>query len=351
MRYRTPQHRVPKVRAVADALLEARRVVLTTHVNADGDGCGCEAALAVWLAERGVTARIVNPTAFPDMYAFLLEGREELLLEPSDDAGAKFCRSADLAVVLDTGEKSRLGRLNPLLARVPRAVVDHHEPGEKPIEGLDLRDPTACAAGELVYDILLAADGGRPWPPGAVRGLYVAILTDTGSFRFSNTTAACHRIAADLLERGVDPEAIFRKVYATAPLRRYRLLRAALDHLEVDEEHGLAWMTVPRDAYDELGASADDLEGLVEYPRSIAGVEVAMIFRETDGGDTKISFRSNGPVNVNRLATRFGGGGHRKAAGALASGPLAEVRRAVLSAVREAVREGREGDAARRSAG
>lgn len=333
--YRTPEHRSARVAQIVQALQRARRIVLTTHVNADGDGAGCEAALVAWLEARGAQAKIVNPTAYPETFEFLLTRPDAVLDAKSPDA-ASYCAAADLAIVVDTCEAPRIARVNPLVEALPKVLIDHHQPGESPLDGLALLDPGACASGELVYDILLAADG--TWPEPTVTGLYVAVLTDTGSFRFSNATPASHLIAADLLARGVDPEVIFERVYATWLPRRLALLRASLGELETDPEHGLAWMTVPRAVYAELEATSDDLEGFVDYPRSIKGVHVALLFRETDEGHTKVSFRSNGPVDVNALAARFGGGGHVKAAGAYVDGPVAEVRPRVIAAARDAVR-------------
>lgn len=333
--YRTPEHRTARVAEIVHALKNARRVVLTTHVNADGDGAGCEAALAAWLEARGAQAKIVNPTPYPETYEFLLP-RPDVVLDAKSPDAASYCAAADLAIVVDTCDASRIARVNALVDALPKVLIDHHQPGESPLQGLALLDPGACASGELVYDVLLAADGA--WPEPAVTGLYVAVLTDTGSFRFSNSTPASHLMAADLLARGVDPEAIFERVYATWPPRRLALLRASLGELETDLDHGLAWMTVPRAVYAALGATSDDLEGFVDYPRSIKGVQVAMLFRETDERHTKVSFRSNGPVDVNALAARFGGGGHVKAAGAFVEGAVGEVRPRVVAAARDAVR-------------
>jgi phosphoesterase RecJ-like protein len=226
-----------------------------------------------------------------------------------------------------------------LVREVPKIVIDHHPPGPDPLEGISLRDPDACATGELVFDLLLKAGG--PWPSETVRGLYVALLTDTGSFRFSNTSPDTHRIVAFLVARGADPEELYRLSYGNVPLRKVRLLHAALAELEVDPEGDVAWMTVPTEAFNELGANADDIEGLVDYPREIRGIEVGLLFRETARGATKVSFRSNGKVDVNALARQFGGGGHVRASGAVVERSLDEVRAEVLDAVRSAVRRER----------
>ena len=340
MSYQTPDSRRTAVAEVLRALEKARRILLTTHVNADGDGLGSEVALAAWLRGQGKESWIINPTPLPDSLAFLLPDRSW-----SIDAGSSRARetaeAVEIAVVLDTGEVSRIGRVAELIGGTPTAVIDHHPPGSDPISGVSLRDPEAAATGELVFDLLKKAGG--LWPPETALGLYVAILSDTGCFRFSNSSPNAHRIAAELLEMGVDPEETHRKVYGSVPLRKFRLLHAALAELEVDEEGGVAWMTVPTRDFADLGASPDDIEGLVDYPRGIQGVEVGILFRETARGATKVSFRSNGKVDVNALARLFGGGGHVKASGALVARPVAEVREEVIRETRRAVREGVKG--------
>lgn len=336
MSYRTPDHRRAAVREVLDLLRAARRVILTTHLNADGDGAGCEAAMASWLRALGAEAWIVNPTTYPDAFRFVLE-REEWVVSADSSRAEELTADADLALVLDTGEIHRIGRVKPLIQAVPTIVVDHHPAGDSAIAGTHFRDPRACATGELCYDLLLAAGG--PWTTEVVEGLYLAIMTDTGSFRFSNSTPGGHVVAAELIERGVDPEAIYRHVYGSFPLRRFRILEASLEHLDVDESGLVAWMTVPREICESLGAEPEDLDGLVDYPRSVSGVEVGLLFRETGRGQVKISLRSNGRVDVNVLARRFGGGGHVRASGALVKGSLDQVRKQVVEEAAGAARE------------
>src|SRR5262249_38812613 len=159
--------------------------------------------------------------------------------------------------------------------------------------------------------------------------------TDTGGFRFSNTTPRALRVAGALLEVGVDPESIYESVYASAPEGRVRLLAEVLQTLVVEPEHGLAWVTVPQDALERHDATADDLDGIVEHPRSIAGVRLALLFRQIANGRIKVSFRSIGAVDANELAHQFGGGGHIKAAGASLEGSLAAVQERVLTAARK----------------
>lgn len=333
MSYRTPAARGPAVKAVKDALLAARRAVLTTHINADGDGAGSEAAVLSWMRANGSEAWIVNPTSFPDNFRFLVEN-EDWILDAGSSKARDVCEQADLAVVLDTGEVPRIGRVRSLIRELTTVVIDHHQPSDQPIGGISLRDPEACATGELIYDVLTATNG--PWTPFALEGMYIAILTDTGSFRFTNATPGSHRVVADLVERGVDPEAMYAKAYGAYPLRKFRLLELALATLEFDEESGVAWMIIPGGAMEAVGATGDDLEGMVDVPRGVEGAQVGLLFRPTTTGEVKVSLRSNGPVDVNELARRFGGGGHIKASGAMVSGPMDEAVRKVVDVTRAA---------------
>jgi phosphoesterase RecJ-like protein len=246
----------------------------------------------------------------------------------------KHLERADAIVVLDIADLGRLGHLGPVLERrgVPVACIDHHvSAGELPA-GPRLVDSAACATGELVYDLARTAkwsiDGDM------ARALYVALLTDTGGFRFSNTTARTLQVAANLLEHGVEPEEIYRLVYASEPEGRVRVIAEVLETLVVEPDVGLAWVTVPPGALARYGLGPDELEGVVEFPRSIHGVRLALLFRRIANGRTKVSFRSVGDVDAADLAGRFGGGGHRRAAGASIAGDLSEVQEQVLAVAR-----------------
>jgi len=332
-----PETRRAALEEIATTLLNAQRVALTTHVNADGDGAGSEVAIASWLAALGKHVRLVNPTPYPDMFRFLLED-PAWVADAATSAGDVALREADLLVVLDTAEPGRIGRVARVTTGRVVIVIDHHVEANASFSGPGIQDVNACATGELVYDLLLVAGLPRPWAETVLNGIYTAIVTDTGSFRFSNTTRRAHAIAGDLLEQGVDPEAMYRRIYATVPLRRITLLRHALERLEVDPEYPITWITIERGAMDRLGATSEDLEGVVDHARSIEGTEVAILFRETSDGSTKVSLRSAGEANVNAVARQFGGGGHIKASGALVPEPLAQVRPRVLEATRAALR-------------
>jgi phosphoesterase RecJ-like protein len=328
--------------AFARAFQPGRRICLTTHVNPDGDGLGSEAGLAHLLRARGHEVSVTNPTPTPPRFRFLFDDLPGV--DRSREA-VKEIRRADLIIVLDISDLSRLGMLaEPVRERgVPVGCIDHHVSQGSLPEGPRLVDPTAAATGELVFE--LAAANGWRITVEAARGLYVAVLTDTGGFRFSNTRPRTLRIAADLLETGLDPEAIYLDVYARAPEGRPRLFAEALQTLVVEPEIGLAWVTVPPGAIERLGVSSDDLDGVVEFPRSIEGVRMALLFREVSQGRVKVSLRSVGDVDVAAFARPFGGGGHTKAAGLSLTGSLAEVQHTVLEAARAYLKgDGRRGD-------
>jgi phosphoesterase RecJ-like protein len=323
--------RIAAARDFGAAFAPGQRVCLTTHVNPDGDGLGSEAGLAHLLRARGVDAVVTNPTETPPRFEFLFSDL------PGVDRTAeaiKELRRSDLIVVLDIADLGRLGMLGTTVRDrgVPVACIDHHVGMGILPPGPRYLDAGAAATGELVFEIAFA--NGWRIDQEAARGLYVAILTDTGGFRFSNTRPRTLRVAAELLETGVDPEQIYLEVYARAPEGRPRLFAEALQTLVVEPEHGLAWVTVPPGAIERLGVSSDDLDGVVEFPRSIEGVRMALLFREVSQGRIKVSLRSVGDVDVAAFARRFGGGGHTKAAGLALVGSLAEVQSAVLSAAR-----------------
>jgi phosphoesterase RecJ-like protein len=325
-----PAERAAAAREVAAAFPAGARVMLTTHVNADGDGVGSEVGLWHLLTARGAHPVITNPTPIPERFGFIVPPDADR----SDRAQREIAR-ADVVTVLDIGDLGRLGDLGPAVARrgAPVVCIDHHVSGGTLPPGPRLVAPEATATAELVYDLAVAS--GWPVTPEVARALYVGVLMDTGGFRFSNTTPRALRVAAALLETGVDPEGIYEQVYASAPEGRVRLTAEVLQTLVVEPDRGIAWVTVPPGALERHRATPDDLDGIAEFPRSIAGVRLALMFRQLANGRVKVSLRSMGGVDVAALAARFGGGGHHKAAGASLEGALGAVQTRVLAAARE----------------
>ena len=325
-----PPTRRAAIQGLASELVAGRRVAISTHLNADGDGCGSESALARLLARQGLTPRIVNPTPWPDMFDFLL-GDD---VDDQTPRGSKALRDIELLVVLDISDVKRLGSLADAVRAltVPKLVIDHHEPSADPAGTIIVSDTAACATAELVYDVAIVM--GWEITPQVARALYTGMLTDTGGFRFSNTSPRCLSVAGQLLAHGVDPEEMYTRIYASAPAGRVRLMAEVLGSLQVDESHGLSWLTMGPDALEKHGVKAEDLDGIVEHARSIAGTRMALFFRDLGHGKVKVSFRSVGGTDVNAFARRFGGGGHAKASGAMLPGTLDQVRDLVVEAAR-----------------
>ena len=196
-----------------------------------------------------------------------------------------------------------------------------------------MSDTTACATAELVYDLAIVM--GWEITADVARSLYTGMLTDTGGFRFSNTSPRCLAVAGQLLAYGVDPEDMYTRIYASAPAGRVRLMAEVLGTLQVDEALGLSWLTMNADALEKHNVKSEDLDGIVEHARSIAGTRMALFFRDLGHEKVKVSFRSVGGTDVNAFAKRFGGGGHAKASGALLPGTLEQVRDLVVAAARE----------------
>ena len=333
---------IPEARRVALvtvlAQLEgARRVALSTHINADGDGCGSEVGLAHLLAARGIAVRIVNPTPWPAMFRFLLDESAGVVRDESA-RGAAALAEVDRLIVLDISDVRRLGALADAVRALPKPplVIDHHLPGDEPPGTIHVTDTAACATGELVHDAWMVA--GLPIPPAAATALYTAMLTDTGGFRFSNTSARCLAVASHLVTSGVDPEAMYRRIYASVSLGRIRLLSEALRTVTVDSAIGLSTIDIAPGLLERHNVTPEDLDGVAEYPRSIEGTRLAVLFRDLGHGRVKVSFRSVGTVDANAIARTFGGGGHAKAAGALIDGTLAEVKARVTAVARDVLR-------------
>lgn len=325
-----PAARRAAIEALAPELLAAKRIALSTHINADGDGCGSESALAQLLMQKGVDVRIVNPTPWPEMFRYLLDGG----VKDHSPKGAAALRDVERLVVLDISDVGRLGNLADAVRALPNKplVIDHHLPGREPPGPLTVTDTTACATGELIYDVAVVL--GLEITPGIATAIYTALLTDTGGFRFSNTSSRCLAVASQMIAAGVDPEMMYRRIYASVPVGRLKLVSDALRTIEVDAAVGLATIDVEAGALERYDVSAEDLDGVAEYPRSIVGTRLALLFRDLGHGKVKVSFRSIGDVDANAIAKQFGGGGHAKASGALIEGALADVKAKVTAAAR-----------------
>jgi len=313
--------------ALHDFLGRHRRVLLTTHVNPDGDAIGSEVAFARWLASRGVQVRILNDSPTPAAFTWLTASNP---IEVYDEALAETrFAEADALVVLDTSNRQRIGRLARHLDLHPIAVaiVDHHVTHDG-FGQVNVVEPELASTASLVYELVREA-GWLP-DPIAAEALYVGLFTDTGNFRYSNTDARAHRMAADLVDLGVEPQLTTSRVHASAPPGRLRFFGEVLAELEMREGGRLAVMMARPEQFERHGLVGADTEGLVDMPRAIAGVEVVALFSEVDPGRIKVSLRSTGRVSIDQVCARWGGGGHPHAAGVQMRGTLEQARERVL---------------------
>jgi phosphoesterase RecJ-like protein len=309
-----------------------QRFLLTTHVRPDGDGLGSMLALGVVLQQQGKAVRMTIASSFPPRYNFLdPEQRIKQFTTPGDDF-----RDAEAVIVLDTGTWNQLGVFGPFLRSLPAAklVIDHHVTQDD-LGARRFVDTTAEATGRLVYEAIAAL--GVPLTPAAAGALFVAVAMDTGWFRHGNTTPATFALAAELVRAGARPDLLYERIYEHNSLARLKLMGLVLDRMQTAEGGRVAFTEVRRGDYEKTGSMPLDTEDLVNLPRSIAGVEVGLLFLEQPRGGVKVSFRSRETVDVARVAERFGGGGHRQASGAVLEMPLDTAREVVLDAVRAAL--------------
>ena len=321
--------------AIRQEIQRNQNFILTTHVNPDGDGLGSQVALARYLrspAGGRKTVHLLNSSPVPPNYAFLDPNREIEVFDATRHGDV--VRDAQVIFILDISDWERLRELGKVARTAPirKVCVDHH-PSEQPLGDIAVIHSEASATGELIYELLTHL--GAALDQKMAEALYTAIMTDTGSFRFSNTNPRAHEIVARLIEAGAAPQPIYQRVYESQSREKVRLFAKALDKLNFEAGGELAWFALPQTLLRECGAQPRDTEGFADYPRSIDGVEVSLMFLETENGRVKVSFRSKGRHVINGLANRFGGGGHPYAAGALMDGPLGKAIASVLMETKE----------------
>ncbi len=303
------------------------RFLIACHENPEGDAIGSELALALALRKMGKTATVLNSDPVPGNLAFL-PGADTVILDADGS-------SYEVAVVVDCGSIERTGRVRDELRKCPVVVdIDHHSTHDAQGDYC-LVDPEAPATGILVHRILSAL--GFPIDRDIAVNIYVAILTDTGSFRYSNATPEAFSVAGDLVRIGVDPWEVAEKVYETQTAAKLGLLGRVLGSLEIAAGGRVAAVTTFKKDLRDFSATKDHLEGFINYPRAIAGVEVAAAFREETPGEFRVSLRSKGRVDVSAVASALGGGGHRNAAGCTVPGTIDEVKKRVFGMLEAAL--------------
>ena len=317
------------MKAPEDLLKKIRlgnRFLLTSHINPDGDAIGSELGLARLLRSMGKGAVVWNRDPIPTIYR-PLPGSDRV--HTGEEPPAGFPDRFDGIIVLECPSPDRTGLEQHLSAR-PIINIDHHL-GNQLYGSVNWVDSAAPAVGEMVYRLAqglkLALD------PETASCLYLTLVTDTGGFRFSNATPAAFEAAAALVRDGAHPEQVSQWLYESQPLPVVRLVGEMLQTLQIHEDGRVATARLTPEMFDRVGASPGDSEGLIDFPRSIAGVEAVALIRQREDGTHKVSLRSRGEVDVEKIARHHGGGGHRNAAGFVLEGDGEEARRKVAEAL------------------
>ena len=328
-------------RQTIDVLSRCKRVLVTTHVRPDGDALGTTAALVLALRTKGIEAEVLLLSHLPRKYAFIYQdhGIVHHDVEQGWPAGGFPFDRFDALFVADTGTWSQLPGLEERIAgwRVPKLVLDHHLT-QQDWADVKLVATEAAAAAEVAAELLDA--WGVSFDKPIAEALYLGIATDTGWFQFANTRPYTLRLAARLMEAGVDTDRMYRLLYQNERAERLALQTRAQQSLELSEGGRLATMRVSKADFEQTRAAVPDTENLINIPLQIRTVEVSILFVEPgDGGPVRVSLRSKGAVDVARFAEQFGGGGHARASGLKLDGRFDEAYERVVSAMREQLRK------------
>lgn len=321
-----------------DQLSRCRRVLLTTHVRPDGDALGTAAAMQMGLAQRNIASEVLLLSQLPHKYGFIFTDYTIPFQVVEQGWPARLnLDDFDALLVVDTGTWSQLpGLKERILAwSRPKLVLDHHQTQEN-WASHKLVDPKAAAAGEIAAQLLKR--WGITIDSPIATALYLAIVSDTGWFHFSNTQPRTLRVAADLVEAGVDTDRLYQRMYYSERAERIRLHTRALQSLELLAEGRLAVMRLTAQDFEQTGASVGDTENVINQPLAIETVEVSILLvRSPSDPVTRISFRSKGGIDVAQFAERFGGGGHVRAAGCKIDAPMEHAYQQLTQAMVQAL--------------
>ncbi|MGB5038543.1 MAG: bifunctional oligoribonuclease/PAP phosphatase NrnA [Blastocatellia bacterium] len=310
---------------VVELIESKHRFMITAHVRPDGDSLGSSLALYWILVALGKDPAVIMRDRVPHAYRSL-PGAASVLTMP------EVSEMYDGAFVIECSDIDRPGLIG--LERQYVINIDHHSTTAL-FGNVNWIDATASAVGEMIYNLCKAL-GVTPTKEIATC-TYTALLTDTGSFQFSNTTERTFKIASELVRRGVEPATVSQALYYSYPYGKIKLLGLALSTLEHDESGQIAWIRVTREAMDLAGAAEEDADGIVNYALSIGDVKAVAFFKEVENNGWRISLRSKNKINVAKVAEQFGGGGHKNAAGCSADGDYGAVCNRVISGLKDAV--------------
>jgi phosphoesterase RecJ-like protein len=300
--------------------------LIVSHINPDGDAIGSSLALAAGLTATGKKVTVFNNDSIPDIVRFL-SGSSEIIHELSDSD------QFDAAIVVDCGTPKQLGeKFNAFKGYKKLLNIDHHATNLNFADVVFL-DPDASATGAMIYRILksMQVEITRE----IALSIYTTIVVDTGSFHYGNSNPEAFRIAGEMVDIGVEPWVVAENLYESQPEGRIRLHSLALNTLSTHYKGKIGFIMVSNDMYKATGTTAEDTDGIVNYARSLKGVEVAMFIREISPDKYKASLRSKGRVDVTKIAERYDGGGHVNAAGCVLTGSLPEIKKNLLEATEE----------------
>ncbi len=316
---------------IKQTLDAATRILVSSHLRPDADAYGSSIAMALHLKAEGKDVTLWNEEGLTQKFSYLPESN--MVQAPPDHGKHDF----DVFVALDTSTKERLGRVLEATGQVTTWInIDHHVSNHRYAD-LNYIDDTAPATGQILYDYLVKAGGIIT--PAIADNLYAAISTDTGSFQYGKTSPHTFRLAADLVEKGVDVPELSRRMYDSYPRRRLELLKALLNSARFSCEDRVASFSLCMETAQNLAVRPEDNEGLIDHLRAVQGVQVAVFFEELPENKVRVSMRSKEPrFDVCKICGLFGGGGHAQAAGARLSGPLGAAEEKVLEAICHEVR-------------
>ncbi|MGE0703858.1 MAG: bifunctional oligoribonuclease/PAP phosphatase NrnA [Vicinamibacterales bacterium] len=305
----------PELPQITGAIRAGQRFVLSSHSRPDGDSIGSQLAMAHALRALGKDVRVVNSDRAPDpLLGF--PGVSEI--EIADDAGP----AADVAIIMECGSLARTGVTG--LDRSALVInIDHH-PDNTGYGHINWFDATAAACGEMVFTLVQAL--GVPLTRPIATHVYLAILTDTGSFHFSNITPRTFDICRQTLEAGVDPVLIARNVYDSNNMGRLKLFGSVLSAMQLDATGRIAIVYVDQAMASAAGGTYEDTEGLINLPLTVKDIQAVVFFKQIDDGSYRISLRSKGEIDIGAIAKEFGGGGHKNAAGCTVDGAFSALR-------------------------
>ena len=315
----------PEIARIVEAVRARQRFVLSSHSRPDGDSIGSQLAMAYALRDMGKQALAVNADpAPPPIMAF--PGVRDIVVAPAVEG------DFDAAIIMECGDLKRTGVTG--LERFFLINIDHH-PGNSGYGDLNWFDASAAACAEMVYDLVQAL--GVPISKEIATHVYLAILTDTGSFHYSGISPRTFEICRECLEAGVDPVLVARNVYDSNNMGRLKLFGAVLGAMQIDQTGRIAIVYVDHEMARSAGGSYEDTEGLVNLPLTVKEIEAVVFFKQEKGDEYRVSLRSKGHIDIGSIAKEYGGGGHKNAAGLTVSGPIEELQKALVEKIERAI--------------